>query len=203
LTVQYAAAGADVTAVDLTPRAVVLCRQHLDYRGLAATVQEANAEQLPFPDGVFDLVVASGVLHHTPDVLRAIRECRRVMRPGGAAKLTFYHKGLLHGPLVFPVTRLAMRLAGVKHPGADMAKGATDVDDFIRQYDGEANPVGIGYTVAEWREILRAAGFTVARHELHFFPRRFIPFSAVIPRFVHGFCDRTLGTMVYFELTKP
>jgi SAM-dependent methyltransferase len=202
LTVQYAAAGATVTAVDLTARAVELCRQHLAYRGLTATVREGNAEQLPFPDDAFDLVVASGVLHHTPDVRRAIRECCRVLRPGGVGKLTFYYKGVLHSPLVFPVLRLAMRAAGVKHPGADLAKASTGVDDFIRQYDGAANPVGVGFTVGEWVDILRAAGFTVTGHELHFFPRRFIPFSAIIPRFVHRFCDRTLGTMVYFHLTK-
>ena len=203
LTVQYAAAGANVTAVDLTPRAVDLCRKYLEYRGLSAAVQPANAEQLPFPDDGFDLVAASGVLHHTPDVERAIRECCRVMRPGGTAKLTFYYKGVLHLPLVFPALRLAMRLAGVKHPGADLARTSSDVDDFIRRYDGEANPVGVGFTVNEWRRILQDAGFTVISHELHFFPRRFIPFSAVIPGFVHRLCDRWLGTMVYFELTKP
>ena len=60
LTVQYAAAGANVTAVDLTPRAVELCRRHLEYRGLSAAVQTGNAEELPFPDDAFDLVVASG-----------------------------------------------------------------------------------------------------------------------------------------------
>jgi len=202
LTVRYAAAGANVTAVDLTARAVELCRKHLEYRGLSGVVQQGNAEQLPFPDDAFDLVIASGVLHHTPDVTKAIGECCRVMRPGGTGKLTFYYKGFLHSPLVFPALRLAMRLAGVKHPGADLAKTSTGVDDFIRRYDGEANPVGVGYTIDEWRNILRTAGFTVVRHELHFFPKRFIPFSAVIPAFVHRFCDRAFGTMVYFELTK-
>lgn len=203
LTVQYAAAGANVTAVDLTPRAVELCKRFLEYRGLSAAVQTGNAEQLPFPDNAFDLVVASGVLHHTPDVRQAIREACRVLRPGGTGKLTFYYKGILHSPLVFPALRLAMRLAGVKHPGADLAKTSAGVDDFIRRYDGEANPVGVGFTIPEWRQILRDAGFTVTGHEQHFFPRRFIPFSSAIPNFVHRLCDRWFGTMVYFELTKP
>src|SRR5688572_26842937 len=135
LTVQYAKAGARVTAIDLTPRAVELTKTFLEQQALTATVQEANAEELPFPDNTFDLVVSSGVLHHTPDTPRAIRECWRVLRPGGRAKLTFYYRGLLHSRLVFPFTRLAMRTAGVKHPGADLARDATDVDTFIRQYD--------------------------------------------------------------------
>jgi SAM-dependent methyltransferase len=203
LTVQYARAGAHVTAVDLTARAVELTKKHLEFRGLSATVHEGNAEHLPLPNNAFDLVVSSGVLHHTPDTPRAIRECWRVLRPGGTAKLTFYYKGVLHNRFVFPLTRAAMRAAGVKHPGGDLARDATDVDSFIRQYDGADNPVGVGYTIAGWTELLRAAGFRVAGYERHFFPRRFIPFRALVPRTVHHALDAALGTMVYFRLHKP
>jgi 2-polyprenyl-3-methyl-5-hydroxy-6-metoxy-1,4-benzoquinol methylase len=203
LTVQYARAGARVTAVDLTPRAVELTRMFLEQQVLTATVQEGNAEQLPFSDNAFDLVVSSGVLHHTPDVQRAVKECWRVLQPGGTAKLTFYYRGILHSRLVFPFTRLAMRAAGVKHPGADLARNAMDVDTFIRQYDGSENPVGVGYTIAAWAGILRDAGFKVLGYERHFFPRRFIPLQGIVPRPVHHLLDRMLGTMVYFRLEKP
>ena len=202
LTVQYAQGGARVTAVDLTPRAVELTKKYLENTGLDATVREGNAEQLPFPDNHFDVVVSSGVLHHTPDTPRAIRECWRVLRPGGTAKLTFYYKGILHSRLVFPMTRFAMRAAGVRHPGADLAREAKDVDNFIRQYDGAENPVGVGYTIGEWVGLLRGAGFIVDGYERHFFPRRFIPFAAIVPRAVHHLLDATLGTMIYFRLRK-
>jgi SAM-dependent methyltransferase len=202
LTVQYAQGGVNAYAIDLTPCAVSLTQSFLKLHGLSAVVTEGNAEQLPFADNFFDLVVASGVLHHTPDTSRAIRECYRVLKPGGHAKLTFYYKGMLHSTLVFPLTRLTMRLARVKHPGADLAKTATNPDDFIRQYDGALNPVGVGHTIADWTRLLREGGFVVERHEIHFFPRRFIPFQRMIPRFVHRLLDRTIGTMVYFDLRK-
>lgn len=202
VTVQYASGGADVFSVDLTPRAVEIARIFLGQRGLNAVVAEGNAEQLQFPDCSFDLVVSSGVLHHTPDTEKAIRECYRVVKHDGRAKLTFYFKGVLHSSWMFPVTRLVMRIAGVKHPGADLAKEAQDVDDFIRQYDGAFNPVGVGHTINGWERILRAAGFVIERHEVHFFPRRFIPVKQFIPRFVHRLCDRWFGTMVYFDLKK-
>jgi SAM-dependent methyltransferase len=202
ITVQYAQGGVDAYAVDLTPCAVELTKAFLKLRGLNATVTEGNAEQLQFVDDCFDLVVSSGVLHHTPDTSRAIRECCRVLKPGGRAKLTFYYKGILHSSLVFPFTRLAMRLARVKHPGADLARDAKDPDDFIRQYDGALNPVGIGYTIGEWKRLLRDGGFVIERHEIHFFPRRFIPFQQIIPRFVHRILDGMMGTMVYFDLRK-
>jgi SAM-dependent methyltransferase len=203
LTVKYAEAGANVSSIDLTPRAVELARRFLVLRGLSAVVKEANAEDLPFDDGAFDLVVSSGVIHHTADIPAALRECRRVLKPGGLAKVTFYCKGILHHPVFFPFTRLAMRLSGVKHPGSDLARTSNGVDDFIRRYDGEWNPVGVGHTVAGWRNLLLAAGFKIRGHEIHFFPRRFVPYGHVIPRSAHLLLDRVFGTMVYFDLEKP
>jgi SAM-dependent methyltransferase len=44
---------------------------------------EAEMETLPFEPGLFDLVVVAGALHHTPRLVRALLEMRRVTRPGG------------------------------------------------------------------------------------------------------------------------
>ena len=45
----------------------------------------ADAGRLPFPDGSFDVVAFSSVLHHIPDFTPAVREAYRVLRPGGRA----------------------------------------------------------------------------------------------------------------------
>jgi len=82
LTVMYARNEATVTAVDLTEQAVELTSRALSANGVVASVQVASAESLPFPDQSFDVVVSSGVLHHTPDVDSAIREAYRVTREG-------------------------------------------------------------------------------------------------------------------------
>lgn len=203
LTVAYAAGGALVTAVDLTPKAVELTVRHLAFKGLRAEVREGNAEALAFDDRSFDLVVSCGVLHHTPDCEKAIGECFRVTRPGGEAKICLYRKGILHSRFVWSVTRGLMRLLGVKHPGANLAETATDVDDFIRQYDGAANPVGIGKTNGQWCHIVEQVGFRVISAENHVFPKRFIPSGRHIPVWLHALLDRWFGTMVYFQLTRP
>ena len=107
ITVQYAQHGALVDSVDLTSRGGgELTKTHLAYRGLSAAVHVGNAENLPFADETFDLVVSSGVLHHTPNTAKAFAECFRVLNPGGHAKITLYRKGLLHSPLIFGATRL-------------------------------------------------------------------------------------------------
>jgi SAM-dependent methyltransferase len=61
--------------------------------GEASPSQVAHAVRgdltaLPFPDGSFDLVIASEVLEHIPDDARAIGEIARVVRPGGRVAVT-------------------------------------------------------------------------------------------------------------------
>lgn len=203
VSVQYAQNGANVISMDLTTTATKLCRLHLANKNAHAEICEANGEALPFANDTFDLVVASGVLHHTPDTFRAFKEAFRVTRPGGESKITLYRKGLLHSRLLFGITMAVMRLIGMRHPGANLGSGSHDVDDFIRRYDGDGNPVGIGKTNAQWERDLVSAGWQVVGREVHFFPKRFIPAADSIPRFLHYLCDRLLGTMIYFRLFKP
>ena len=51
--------------------------------GLEVHTEPADAERLPFEDGVFDLVLGHAVLHHIPDLPRAFAEFERVLAPGG------------------------------------------------------------------------------------------------------------------------
>jgi ubiquinone/menaquinone biosynthesis C-methylase UbiE/DNA-binding transcriptional ArsR family regulator len=60
----------------------LLMRAHR--KGLA-NIETVNAEieELPLADGAYDLVVSSQVLHHAQEPLRALKEARRVLEPGG------------------------------------------------------------------------------------------------------------------------
>jgi SAM-dependent methyltransferase len=56
-------------------------------RGTAVAVR-GDAHRLPFPDGAFDVVIASEILEHIPDDSAAIAEAVRVLRPGGRLAVT-------------------------------------------------------------------------------------------------------------------
>lgn len=90
--VQFARAGAVVSGIDLTEAAVEAVERRLQLDGLEADLRVADAEELPFPDGEFDLVYSWGVLHHTPNTECALSEVRRVLRPGGKAKIMLYSR---------------------------------------------------------------------------------------------------------------
>lgn len=71
-------------AQDISPGMVEVCRQNAERAGLLDLEGKASdAEALPYDDDSFDLVVGHAVLHHLPDVPAALRECFRVLKPGG------------------------------------------------------------------------------------------------------------------------
>src|SRR6185503_2725620 len=82
---QFARAGALVTGVDLTPRSIEIARRRFVIYGQQGEFLIGDGENLSFPDESFDVVYSFGVLHHTPDTARAIREVHRVLRPRGQA----------------------------------------------------------------------------------------------------------------------
>jgi len=73
-----------VTALETTAEALGLARAEIERRGLT-TVDFAvgDVHALDFPDDAFDVVHAHQVLQHVGDPVRALREMRRVTRPGG------------------------------------------------------------------------------------------------------------------------
>src|SRR5215218_5279282 len=119
MTAMMAESGATVTGVDLVPAMIEMARAlHPDIE-----FAEANAEQLPFADESFDVVLINFVIHHfaRPDVV--CTEIRRVLKPGGRfvfagpieqfgfgafiEGLTTHHtmEALAHGPLYLDATR--------------------------------------------------------------------------------------------------
>lgn len=98
---RFAQAGARLTGIDLTDRAIEHTRRRFDLFGLISDLRVGDAEALPFADESFDCVYSWGVLHHSPNTHGAIDEVWRVVRPGGVARIMIYHKHALVGYMLW------------------------------------------------------------------------------------------------------
>ncbi len=71
------------TATDISPGMLDVTQANAARAGVAVRTIACDAEQLPFADASFDLVLGHAVLHHLPRLDRAFSEFLRVLRPGG------------------------------------------------------------------------------------------------------------------------
>jgi len=81
--------GARVVGADFSRTAIALAAAHRR----ATTVERldllvADIGAIPHPEGAFDAVISCETVEHVPDPRRAVRECARVLRPGGRLYLT-------------------------------------------------------------------------------------------------------------------
>ncbi len=81
---------AQIVATDLNPVMVEFATQRV--RSERVAFQRADAQDLPFPDGSFDLVVCQFGVMFFPDKVRAHREALRVLRSGGRYLLVSFDR---------------------------------------------------------------------------------------------------------------
>src|SRR4051794_36893707 len=100
------------TCTDISPGMLAALQANAQRLGIDVETVPCDAEQLPFADDTFDLVLGHAVLHHLPDLDQAFREFRRVLKPGGL--LAFAGEPSRHGDRIaaYP-KRAAWNLAPV------------------------------------------------------------------------------------------
>jgi ubiquinone/menaquinone biosynthesis C-methylase UbiE len=98
---QLAEAGAILSGIDLTERAISHTKRRFELFGLKSELQTADAENIPFPDETFDAVYTWGVIHHSPNTQQAANEIYRILKPGGFAKIMIYNKYSIIGYMLW------------------------------------------------------------------------------------------------------
>jgi len=156
--INFARAGADLTIVELSETSLELCRRRFDVYGLTARFSQGNAEELSafVPVEPYDLVYCFGVIHHSPEPGRIVREVRKYVDARSELRLMLYSKWS------WKVAWIVLKYGR----GAFWRAG-----ELVRCYSEaqEGCPVTYVYSFGEIRELLRAFDIVEMRKE-HIFP---------------------------------
>ena len=108
---------------------------------------EVDMQRLPFAESVYDVVLHSDTLEHVPNSMSALRECLRVLRPGGRLAFTI--------PIV--IGRLTRKRAGLKN--SFHGKEGLSAADYRVETE---------YGADFWCEVMGAGFAEVRLHALRF-----------------------------------
>jgi SAM-dependent methyltransferase len=116
LTIPTAKAGAAVTGVDIAPNLLDAARARAARDGVAIQFDDGDAEDLPYPDGAFDLVLSMYGAMFAPRPERVARELLRVCRPGGRIAMANWTPSGFVGQLFAVTGRHVAAPAGAPSP---------------------------------------------------------------------------------------
>jgi ubiquinone/menaquinone biosynthesis C-methylase UbiE len=148
-----ASKGAIVCGADFSESAIRIAKEKLLRDPALAdrvTYVTADAQNLPFDEGSFDIVISCETIEHVPDQRAAVREMYRVCKAGGTLYLTT--------PNYLNFMGLYMIYAKVRHPGQKLTQ-----------------PMDKRYLFPQVRKYVTGAGWKITRTDgtVHQFP--FIP----------------------------
>jgi ubiquinone/menaquinone biosynthesis C-methylase UbiE/predicted ester cyclase len=137
----YYSGDVTVTGIELSPEMAELGRRRADEVGREIDMRVGDAETLPFPDESFDTVVCTYGLCTIPDDAAAIRETKRVLRPGGRLLLAEHVRS--PNSIVRTIQRVlepfAKRFGGdhlLREPLDHLAAEGFEVDEVERKKAG-------------------------------------------------------------------
>ena len=164
-----------VIATDISPGMLKALSGTAERLGLEGETVVTEAETLPFEDASFDLVLGHAVLHHIPDLDRAMAEFRRVLRPGGmiafCGEPSRYGDRMATVPkrtaqAVAPLWRAALRIPAASPHAPAGTEAETAVDRpaaYFEAHDLEGEVDVHAFSPADLRRIINGAGFATTR----------------------------------------
>jgi SAM-dependent methyltransferase len=153
----------EAVCTDISPGMLAALEANAERLGVDVDTRACDAEDLPFDDASFDIVLGHAVLHHLPDLRAAFGEFRRVLRPGGT--VLFAGEPSHHGDrlaafpkraavAVAPLWRRAMRAGPAPNGNADGGAENHELEPFVDVH---------AFTPEALAGAARAAGFVDVR----------------------------------------
>lgn len=145
-----------VVGVDSSPALLERASQRAEAEGLEVTFLEGEADELPFPDGSFEVVLSACGAMFLPDRERTAGELLRVCRPGGRIGLVGWTPDSYLGELFATIGRHRPQWAGFEPPAMWGSR------ERLRELFGPEVAIAAPRRSLRWR-------FPSAAHQVEFF----------------------------------
>ena len=192
---------ASYTGIDITEYAAKATSERLKLFGLRGEVFQMDAEKLAFPDATFDTIWSWGVIHHSSNTQRIVREMHRVLKPGGEAVIMVYHRGwwnyYLVGGLIHGIIKGGLVRTGSLHKTMQ-----SNTDGALARY----------YSPSSWKrmvgDLFRVDYILIKGSKADLFPipggRIKSALMAVVPNFLTRFMTSScwMGSFLVSRLVK-
>lgn len=167
--------GVEYTGIDLVPGNIARTKKHLSFYGLKSVVLEGDAENLVFGDENFDLVFSNGVLHHTPDIKKSLKEAYRVLKSGGGLVMIIYHKNSIFYWISLFFFDHIFRLGFLKRTFKQRLS-------MIEHTTSKANPLVTAFSRSELKKIIKSVGFHVKKIKVRKLVKEDLPGIPLVSR---------------------
>lgn len=121
----------EVHAIDITQSGIEITKKSLEVFGLNARCCLGNVENIPYPDNYFDYIVSDGVIHHTPNTEKSVKEFYRVLKPGGIASICVYYKNMLLRQPFWTFVKILLPHFLKKVKGREMLLSVSTPEEFV------------------------------------------------------------------------
>ena len=155
---------ADLFGIDLSENMIKVAQDNAAQEGVAEQIEFSygSATELPFADNSFDTVVCHNMLHHIPDIYRAVMEIKRVVKDDGAILI----RDLIRQP---PFIRLChVHILGLTY------------NKLMKKEYGDS--IKAAFSVVEWQKLFQEADIPGAQITKHFITHQGIEREAVNKR---------------------
>lgn len=210
------------TGINIDRGSVEMTTQALRTFALDGEVEQCSATAMAFGNETFDVVYSFGVLHHIPEVDKAVMEIRRVLKPRGEVLVMLYNKSSINYYIeILFLRRFFLRLLSVpgaiplfallglprekllRHRALYRASKTMSTEEWLsRNTDGADNPYSRVYSATEAEDLFR--DFEIISNEVYFFDARHWGIAGKwLPERVVDFLGRHWGWHRIVHARKP